>query len=50
LQYLLGDDAKRVDFNRGRINSRLAHWNILFEAVGRKLKTLYLLKGTKAGT
>jgi hypothetical protein len=41
LQYQLGDDPKRVDYNRARINSRLAHWNKLFEAVGRKLRTLY---------
>ncbi len=42
LQYLLGDDAKRVDFNQARIDSGLPEWNKLFEAVGRKTKTLYL--------
>jgi hypothetical protein len=41
LQYLLGDDAKRVDFNQARINSRLVGWNKLFETVGRKLRTIY---------
>jgi len=41
LQYLLGDDAERVSLNRARINSGLEDWNILFEAVGRKLRTLY---------
>jgi hypothetical protein len=41
LQYLLGDDANRVDYNRARINSRLEEWNKLFEAVGRRLRTLY---------
>jgi hypothetical protein len=41
LQYLLGDDPRRVDFNRARINSRLVGWNKLFETVGRKLRTIY---------
>jgi hypothetical protein len=41
LQYLLGDDASRVDYNRARINSRLEEWNKLFEASGRKLRTIY---------
>jgi hypothetical protein len=50
LQYQLGDDPRRVDFNRARINSRLAHWNKLFEAVGRKMMTLYPRKGNKAET
>jgi hypothetical protein len=50
LQYLLGDDAKRVGFNEARINSKLAHWNILFEAVVGKLWTLYPNTGTKAET
>jgi hypothetical protein len=45
LQYLLGDDAKRVAFNRARIESGLVGWNKLFEAVGRKLRTLYPCKG-----
>lgn len=50
LQYLLGDDAKRVSYNAARINSGLEEWNKLFEAVGRKLKTLYPRTGTKAET
>jgi len=41
LQYLLGDDSRRVDFNRARINSRLVGWNKLFETVGRKTRTIY---------
>jgi hypothetical protein len=41
LQYLLGDDANRVDYNRARINSGLEEWNKLFEAVDRRLMTLY---------
>jgi hypothetical protein len=41
LQYLLGDDASRVDYNRARIISRLEEWNKLFEATGRRLRTLY---------
>jgi len=48
LQYLLGDDANRVDFNQARIDSRLLEWNKLFEAVGRKMKTLYLDKRIEA--
>jgi hypothetical protein len=47
LQYLLGDDANRVDFNRARIESGLVGWNKLFEAVGRRLKTLYLHRETR---
>jgi hypothetical protein len=41
LQYLLGDDARRVDYNQARINSALPEWNKLFEVTGRKLKTIY---------
>ena len=41
LQWLLGDDSKRVDFNRARIESGLNEWNKLFEVVGRKLRTIY---------
>jgi len=48
LQYLLGDDARRVDYNRARINSRLMGWNKLFEAVGRRRKTIYSDAATKA--
>jgi hypothetical protein len=41
LQYLLGDDSKRVDFNQARIDSGLQEWNKLFEAVGRKMRTVH---------
>jgi hypothetical protein len=41
LQYLLGDDPRRVDYNRARINSRLVGWNKLFETIGRKLRKIY---------
>jgi hypothetical protein len=44
LQYLLGDDSKRVDYNQARIDSVLTGWNKLFEAAGRKLVTLYRTK------
>ena len=30
LQWLLGDDAPRVDFNRARINAGFDEWNKLF--------------------
>jgi hypothetical protein len=41
LQYLLGDDSKRVDFNRARIESGLPRWNKLFERIGAILRTIY---------
>jgi len=41
LQYLLGDDPRRVSYNQARIKSRLLEWNKLFEAAGRKLRTVY---------
>ena len=41
LQYLLGDDPKRVGYNQARIDSGLLEWNKLFEAIGRRLITLY---------
>jgi hypothetical protein len=47
LQYLLGDDTKRVSLNQARINSGLQEWNLLFEPVGRQLRTLYFVQTTK---
>ena len=41
LQYLLGDDAKRVAFNRARIESGVAEWNKLFERANARLTTVY---------
>jgi len=41
LQWLLGDDARRVDLNRARIRSGLKGWNKLFERVGARLRTIY---------
>ena len=41
LQYLLGDDSKRVAFNTARIESGLVPWDKLFEAAGRRLRTVY---------
>ena len=41
LQWLLGDDCLRVDYNRARIQSHLNDWNKLFEDVGRHYTTLY---------
>jgi len=41
LHYLLGDDAKRVDYNQARIDSGLVEWSKLFEPVGRKLRIIY---------
>mgnify|MGYP001149792615 CR=1 FL=1 len=47
LQYLLGDDAKRVAFNRARIESRVAEWNKLFEKPNMKLSTVYRSYSTR---
>jgi hypothetical protein len=44
LQYLLGDDAKRVDFNQARINSGLPEWNKTFEKTRGKMRILYPTK------
>lgn len=41
LQWLLGDDCRRVDYNRARIESDLSEWNKLFEVANRRLKTIY---------
>jgi len=41
LQWLLGDDCQRVDFNRARIRSGLNEWNKLFEEPGKRLRTIY---------
>jgi len=41
LQWLLGDDSARVDFNRARIESGLSEWNKLFEVANRRLRTIY---------
>jgi len=49
LQYLLGDDAKRVAFNRARIESRVAEWNKLFEKPNMKLSTVYRSYSTRVG-
>lgn len=49
LQYLLGDDSRRVDYNRARIRSTYPEWNKLFEDIGRRFRTLYRIK-VPAGT
>jgi hypothetical protein len=41
LQWLLGDDARRVDFNRARIDSGLKEWNKLFERPEVRLRAIY---------
>ncbi len=41
LQWLLGDDCLRVDYNRARIESGLDDWNKLFERIGQRYQTLY---------
>jgi len=41
LQFLLGDDCQRVDYNRARIESGLNEWSKLFEKPDCKLRTIY---------
>jgi hypothetical protein len=41
LQWLLGDDCLRVDYNRARIQSGLDDWNKLFERIGQRYEALY---------
>jgi hypothetical protein len=41
LQFLMGDDARRVDFNRARIRSGLNEWNLLFERASVKLRMIH---------
>jgi hypothetical protein len=41
LQCLLGDDSKRVGYNKARIYSGLVEWNKLFERVNCGMTTLY---------
>jgi len=41
LQYLLGDDSKRVGFNKARIESGLVEWSKLFERAGCRMTTIY---------
>jgi len=49
LQWLLGDDCRRVDYNRARIRSHYPEWNKLFERIGQRFLTLYRCK-VPAGT
>jgi len=49
LQWLLGDDPRRFDYNRARIRSRYPDWNKLFEDLGRRFWVLYRGK-VPAGT
>jgi hypothetical protein len=44
LQWLLGDDCRRVDYNRARIRSHYPDWNKLFERIGQRFVTLYRCK------
>ena len=41
LQFLLGDDCQRVDFNRARIEVGFKEWNKLFESARCRLQTIY---------
>jgi hypothetical protein len=46
LQWLLGDDCLRVDFNRARIRAGLREWNKLFEVAGKRLRTISSPQGS----
>ncbi len=46
IQWLLGDDSRRVDFNRARIQSGLREWNKLFEVSKRRRKIIYKRSST----
>jgi hypothetical protein len=48
LQWLFGDDCRRVDFNRARIESGLLEWNKLFEEPYRRIKTIYRADGDES--
>jgi hypothetical protein len=48
LQFLLGDDCGRVDFNRARIDSGLNEWNKLFEKANTRLSTIYTQPNRKS--
>jgi hypothetical protein len=41
LQFLLGDDCKRVSLNRARLRAGFSGWNKLFEPAGTKPKPIY---------
>jgi hypothetical protein len=43
LQFLLGDDCKRVSLNRARWRAGFSGWNKLFEGISPKLRTVYRL-------
>ncbi|MGA2785763.1 MAG: hypothetical protein ABSF09_13805 [Candidatus Bathyarchaeia archaeon] len=41
IQYLLGDDCRRVDFNRARIKVHYSGWDKLFEEENTRIIQLY---------
>jgi hypothetical protein len=41
LQFLLGDDCRRVSLNRARLRAGFSGWNKLFEPVGTKWRPIY---------
>ena len=50
LQFLAGDDARRVGFNEARLCAGLqkfVSWNLLFEPVGKRRVTIYTRKEPK---
>jgi len=47
IQWLLGDDCKRVRWNRLRIRAGYSEFNKLFEVPGVRLRTIYLGTGQR---
>ncbi len=41
IQYMVGDDCLRVNFNQARIESGLVGWSKLFEVPNDRLRTVY---------
>jgi hypothetical protein len=50
IQWLLGDDCRRVDFNRARIRVCYPRWNKLFEEENVSVATVYPIQGSGRNT
>jgi len=49
LQFLLGDDSKRVSLNRARLRAGFSEWNKLFEGVRPRMTEVYAERNTAGG-
>jgi hypothetical protein len=43
LQFLLGDDCRRVSLNRARLRAGFSAWNKLFEGINPRVRTVHTL-------